>query len=128
MRSLPRPGHPGGLNLASLTPSRRAMLHRDGARNVGGYTGSMYGYQPPQQDPDGSWSEIFVMSRVVLGLLAIPMLVIFGVLFLLGSAVWLLSIHPFLSLAPLAILGVRSEEHTSELQSLMRISYAVFCL
>src|SRR3546814_7802102 len=28
----------------------------------------------------------------------------------------------------LAILFARSEEHTSELQSLMRISYAVFCL
>src|SRR3546814_2418602 len=27
-----------------------------------------------------------------------------------------------------AIAGRRSEEHTSELQSLMRISYAVFCL
>src|SRR3546814_9467608 len=27
-----------------------------------------------------------------------------------------------------AMLGARSEEHTSELQSLMRISYAVFCL
>src|SRR3546814_7055436 len=27
-----------------------------------------------------------------------------------------------------AIGGDRSEEHTSELQSLMRISYAVFCL
>src|SRR3546814_8967119 len=26
------------------------------------------------------------------------------------------------------VFGVRSEEHTSELQSLMRISYAVFCL
>src|SRR3546814_3603763 len=26
------------------------------------------------------------------------------------------------------IWGMRSEEHTSELQSLMRISYAVFCL
>src|SRR3546814_2173577 len=26
------------------------------------------------------------------------------------------------------LLGGRSEEHTSELQSLMRISYAVFCL
>src|SRR3546814_4245574 len=26
------------------------------------------------------------------------------------------------------IMAVRSEEHTSELQSLMRISYAVFCL
>src|SRR3546814_4745668 len=29
---------------------------------------------------------------------------------------------------PLASAGARSEEHTSELQSLMRISYAVFCL
>src|SRR3546814_19909307 len=28
----------------------------------------------------------------------------------------------------LSLLAVRSEEHTSELQSLMRISYAVFCL
>src|SRR3546814_7034281 len=27
-----------------------------------------------------------------------------------------------------ALSGARSEEHTSELQSLMRISYAVFCL
>src|SRR3546814_5150602 len=27
-----------------------------------------------------------------------------------------------------ALAGQRSEEHTSELQSLMRISYAVFCL
>src|SRR3546814_3757404 len=26
------------------------------------------------------------------------------------------------------VIGARSEEHTSELQSLMRISYAVFCL
>src|SRR3546814_9016163 len=25
-------------------------------------------------------------------------------------------------------IGLRSEEHTSELQSLMRLSYAVFCL
>src|SRR3546814_5210275 len=30
-------------------------------------------------------------------------------------------------IAPLTVAG-RSEEHTSELQSLMRISYAVFCL
>src|SRR3546814_6398924 len=30
--------------------------------------------------------------------------------------------------APGADRGARSEEHTSELQSLMRISYAVFCL
>src|SRR3546814_9708594 len=30
--------------------------------------------------------------------------------------------------SPLGGAGFRSEEHTSELQSLMRISYAVFCL
>src|SRR3546814_457899 len=29
---------------------------------------------------------------------------------------------------PKAVFALRSEEHTSELQSLMRISYAVFCL
>src|SRR3546814_2346745 len=29
---------------------------------------------------------------------------------------------------PPALLDARSEEHTSELQSIMRISYAVFCL
>src|SRR3546814_1628853 len=30
--------------------------------------------------------------------------------------------------AVMRMMGARSEEHTSELQSLMRISYAVFCL
>src|SRR3546814_2696626 len=32
------------------------------------------------------------------------------------------------SASPRATASIRSEEHTSELQSLMRISYAVFCL
>src|SRR3546814_2845657 len=31
-------------------------------------------------------------------------------------------------IGPVRVLNLRSEEHTSELQSLMRISYAVFCL
>src|SRR3546814_5967172 len=38
---------------------------------------------------------------------------------------------PHYAAAPFALAGIRtrrSEEHTSELQSLMRISYAVFCL
>src|SRR3546814_8866442 len=36
---------------------------------------------------------------------------------------------PLIADAPIAVKTlVRSEEHTSELQSLMRISYAVFCL
>src|SRR3546814_3194765 len=38
--------------------------------------------------------------------------------------------HPITSFGKGQIvhLGIRSEEHTSELQSLMRIAYAVFCL
>src|SRR3546814_6321730 len=35
---------------------------------------------------------------------------------------------PLAHAAPAAVQGPRSEEHTSELQSLMRISYAVFCM
>src|SRR3546814_4148797 len=33
-----------------------------------------------------------------------------------------------LAMGMIGVSGGRSEEHTSELQSLMRISYAVFCL
>src|SRR3546814_4638845 len=40
----------------------------------------------------------------------------------------LLSSETTLRLNPAAVARWRSEEHTSELQSLMRISYAVFCL
>src|SRR3546814_10688431 len=36
--------------------------------------------------------------------------------------------NPDATLEQLGVLLERSEEHTSELQSLMRISYAVFCL
>src|SRR3546814_2344024 len=36
--------------------------------------------------------------------------------------------HAELAAGKPALDAVRSEEHTSELQSLMRISYAVFCL
>src|SRR3546814_8112155 len=37
-------------------------------------------------------------------------------------------IHGYEVLKKLRLAKVRSEEHTSELQSLMRTSYAVFCL
>src|SRR3546814_5782727 len=42
------------------------------------------------------------------------------------------AIHRHPAVAEVTVVGIpddyRSEEHTSELQSLMRISYAVFCL
>src|SRR3546814_10276503 len=43
-----------------------------------------------------------------------------------ASIAWINSSPPLASNPP--EIAVRSEEHTSELQSLMRISYAVFCL
>src|SRR3546814_7594988 len=46
---------------------------------------------------------------------------------LFGTSITNLSAPEALQLAS-AVASLRSEEHTSELQSLMRISYAVFCL
>src|SRR3546814_10153337 len=51
-----------------------------------------------------------------------------------GERQWGMAVLVILAAAGLAMAGAgaarmdRSEEHTSELQSLMRISYAVFCL
>src|SRR3546814_9945856 len=44
------------------------------------------------------------------------------------SALWMTIMSYLAMLSGVAVMGARSEEHTSELQSLMRISYAVFCL
>src|SRR3546814_2808967 len=41
---------------------------------------------------------------------------------------WLITRHDLMSEVVRDFETFRSEEHTSELQSLMRISYAVFCL
>src|SRR3546814_4675114 len=49
---------------------------------------------------------------------AVRRALLIGLIVLLGLA----------ALLNFAIRSMRSEEHTSELQSLMRISYAVFCL
>src|SRR3546814_1379627 len=43
-------------------------------------------------------------------------------------ALYALGLFTALSTAVVGVVLARSEEHTSELQSLMRISYAVFCL
>src|SRR3546814_5699775 len=46
----------------------------------------------------------------------------------IGDYVTVLRDGHLVATAAMADVDVRSEEHTSELQSLMRISYAVFCL
>src|SRR3546814_3073607 len=63
-------------------------------------------------------------NRTLTGRGATPLVARSPLAFWKGVAAILAGIVVLLLLA----LGLRSEEHTSELQSLMRISYAVFCL
>src|SRR3546814_2827801 len=51
-----------------------------------------------------------------------------GAAYLVAKAIRSAKVLGFEDLGMEAIYEFRSEEHTSELQSLMRISYAVFCL
>src|SRR3546814_1525110 len=67
--------------------------------------------------PAASWSRAFALISAVWGIAALAGPLIGGVFAAIGE--WRLG---FIAMLP------RSEEHTSELQSLMRISYAVFCL
>src|SRR3546814_5761199 len=72
----------------------------------------------------GIWSETIGRRRAIVYacLLALPVLPLWAFTatpLLLGAGAFLMQV---------AVQGARSEEHTSELQSLMRISYAVFCL
>src|SRR3546814_10041796 len=50
---------------------------------------------------------------------------------LIGHMEWTATVWGYdaetVQLVPMPLFHIRSEEHTSELQSLMRISYAVFC-
>src|SRR3546814_5033088 len=81
-----------------------------------------------------STSPAFVIpdkSLMVLGLIAFCSMVCEGAMFdwsviyfkkiVLAEKAWIAAGYT-------AFMCTRSEEHTSELQSLMRISYAVFCL
>src|SRR3546814_5580706 len=70
----------------------------------------------------GTFLPYAIGAMTVAGLAPVGVLLGFGV-FLVGSGLFY-----GLPIAVQPMKAVRSEEHTSELQSLMRISYAVFCL
>src|SRR3546814_3287885 len=57
-----------------------------------------------------------------------PYTTLFRSLLITLTAICLPARSPKFFMSDSAMTMVRSEEHTSELQSLMRISYAVFCL
>src|SRR3546814_1837072 len=78
--------------------------------------------------------EIFPAASVALSFVdfAVASIIVVGLAMWYGLTIgWSILLLPFfillLALCALGV-GMRSEEHTSELQSLMRISYAVFCL
>src|SRR3546814_6340627 len=80
-----------------------------------------------------------IQLTLLVAAIAVPLNIVFGI-----AAAWAIAkfdfpgktvltsfIDPPFSVSPVVaglIYVLRSEEHTSELQSLMRISYAVFCL
>src|SRR3546814_9679844 len=73
--------------------------------------------------PSGDWRLFGVLQRIGLAYCACALLFL-----LAGPRARLIVAAAILALYwPLALLP-SSEEHTSELQSLMRLSYAVFCL
>src|SRR3546814_4054530 len=77
---------------------------------------------------DGAEASHFPISHLISGLYpdshsSLENIIYFIAMVKIVSAMaWLMVIASNLT------MGVRSEEHTSELQSLMRSSYAVFCL
>src|SRR3546814_5170796 len=81
---------------------------------VGGHPGRQALAQPIEDAPLATCEDILLDARRRLG----------GLDRVLGHA-WLSSLPSHLCQPDVTL---RSEEHTSELQSLMRISYAVFCL
>src|SRR3546814_4549521 len=94
--------------------------------------------------PGFDWDQLRwagVLQRIAIVYLACAVIVSVGrgAIVPLGLGLAIIATHTFVllnigaentvaSLAPGAGISGRSEEHTSELQSLMRISYAVFCL
>src|SRR3546814_6290670 len=79
----------------------------------------LFSYLAPVINPQTFWPIAFF------GIAYLPLLVVNG----LFVIYWLVRRIRFAAISLLAILvgwNTRSEEHTSELQSLMRISYAVF--
>src|SRR3546814_7000727 len=84
--------------------------------------------RPARRDEDRSMKDATLLKTGIAGSLiaviccATPLLVV--LLGAIGLSAWL----GWIDYVLMPALAFRSEEHTSELQSLMRISYAVFCL
>ena len=65
----------------------------------------MYGYEPPKQDTGVTWGEVFVIIRVVFGIMFPILSVLVGTLGLLVVTVLLLDRSPLFVLFPIAVVA-----------------------
>src|SRR3546814_5357529 len=89
---------------------QHAQLSQSRRRAEGNRCGRLQGGRPGAQQPAGCLGQVSVAERPDLPHAQ-------------RSSIWAVAPR-----RPQQVRSQRSEEHTSELQSLMRISYAVFCL
>jgi len=62
-------------------------------------------HPPPPSEPNGCLQTLLI-SRIVFGILMIPLLMIIGVLFAMMVLLFAYTTHPLLGLAGLAIVGL----------------------
>ena len=67
---------------------------------------SMYGYEPPKSEREGSWGEIFALTKAVFIALAVPLGLIGVALGLILGALVALFTYPPYAVPPLAVLGL----------------------
>jgi ABC-type bacteriocin/lantibiotic exporter with double-glycine peptidase domain len=60
-----------------------------------------YGYEPPKQNEPGSWSEVFVITKVAFQLLAPFLAGMLGLIIVFIAMILLFAQHPALALIPL---------------------------
>ena len=66
-------------------------------------------YHGPSQEPEeepGGCMEVFVISRAVFGILAVPLLIMIGVIAVIVALIVLFSVGWILGLVGLALIGV----------------------
>ncbi len=76
-----------------------------GGASADGYTGIMYRSQPPPPEPKGSWREIAEYSWIAMSIVLPIVGLIVLVMIVTASFFLLLSIHPLLSLIPVALVA-----------------------
>lgn len=65
----------------------------------------MYGYEPPDQEQQGSWREVLLVLRVVFGAILPIIGALVGAMLLLALTVFFLTRYPPLALIPLTVVG-----------------------